>query len=219
MKFVLVLFSLGFFSSVAVAGTTHHVAQEAQKAYSTAHVAHAAYKKDHAKVLKTSSVSGSIYEAAIEGDIVKLQQLLKVKNLSVNVKSFKNYTLLHLASEYGQPNVVKFLLENGAVVDPRRSGNTPLHLASITGAIRVIPILIEYGANVRALTYSRVTPLHYASKYGHLKAAIMLVESGADVNARTKGFAMIGGNTPLGLAMDANHADVVEYLKSKGAVE
>ena len=158
--------------------------------------------------------------AARDGDLVTVQRLLKEGKVDINEKGWGRNTPLHYASEYGQPHIVEFLLENGAAVDPRQHyAATPLHLASQHGSARVVPILIRYGANMNAVTTSKNTSLHYASENGHLEIVTILVENGANINARTEKILFLGGSTPLGLAMDSRNEAVVKYLKSKGATE
>ena len=48
--------------------------------------------------------------------------------------------------------------------------------------------------------------------FGHRKVIELLVENGADVSVKDR-----FGFTPLSIAKKNNHADIVQYLKGKGA--
>ena len=70
-------------------------------------------------------------------------------------------TPLHCASEFGHVEICRFLLDNGATVDSRRSdGATPLHLSCKNGHVEVTRLLLSRGADVAAVDNSLKTPLH-----------------------------------------------------------
>jgi ankyrin repeat protein len=56
--------------------------------------------------------------------------------------------------------------------------------------------------------------LHFAACYGHLEIVKALIAKGADMNARTN-----DGASALGVARRYNKPEVVEFLRSLGAVD
>lgn len=67
---------------------------------------------------------------------------------------------MHVACHFGQVNMVKFLLENGAQVNTTtKMGYTPLHQAAQQGHPIIIKILLEHGASPNAVTAVRFFPL------------------------------------------------------------
>jgi ankyrin repeat protein len=73
--------------------------------------------------------------------------------------------------------------------------------------------MIEAGGNVNVrASFLNQTPLHVAAEDGSSGLVKMLVSSGADVNAVDK-----NGATPLILAMQNKHDEIVEMLKLAGA--
>ena len=74
------------------------------------------------------------------------------------------HTPLHLAALYGQPKVMRLLVEAGANVDAYDSeGNTPLLLAAEQRRTDVVMELIRLGADVNKTKRPRFcTPLHAA---------------------------------------------------------
>ncbi|KAG8328492.1 hypothetical protein J6590_001165 [Homalodisca vitripennis] len=79
------------------------------------------------------------------------------------------YTPLHVASHFGQLNMVRFLLENGANVDPSTGlGYTPLHQAAQQGHTLIITLLLKHKANPNAVTNNGQTALSIANKLGYI---------------------------------------------------
>ena len=68
-------------------------------------------------------------------------------------------------------------------------------------------------ANVDAKNNYSNTPLHYAAMEGRIELATLLIERGAEINPIND-----SNETPLNMAHDCNHTDVVACLKTKGAV-
>lgn len=70
---------------------------------------------------------------------------------------------LHWACLNGDPEVVNFLIRNGAEVNTRDAqGMTPLHWAAWQGQIEAAKILVKFGAEVNAKNISNHTPLDRA---------------------------------------------------------
>lgn len=71
-----------------------------------------------------------------------------------------NITPLHVAAKWGRIDMVKLLLDNGALFDSRtRDGLTPLHCAARSGHNSVCTMLIDAGCNPSAKT--RVSTVFY----------------------------------------------------------
>ena len=75
---------------------------------------------------------------------------------------------LHFASEFGHPEVVEFLINNGSAIDARDMCDwTPLHKASRNGHLKVVQLLVQNGAELDAKTLHSRTPIDIASENGH----------------------------------------------------
>ena len=75
-------------------------------------------------------------------------------------------------------------------------------------------ILLDVGkANVNAKDNGSNTPLHDAAMGGRIEAATLLVERGAEINPIND-----SNQTPLDRAHVLNHAAMIAFLKTKGAV-
>ncbi len=142
------------------------------------------------------------------------------------------------ASEEGDEEYVKWLLERGANVNAATSdGVTTLHIAVREGFIELVRLLLEHGADAEVVDSKGNRPRdlaseeikevifeHYArgkdlgeeliraSEEGDEEYVKWLLERGADVNAATS-----DGNTALHLAAQKGHTDIVKLLLEYGA--
>jgi ankyrin repeat protein len=126
-----------------------------------------------------------------------------------------NGTSLHAASEAGDVETVRLLLERGADVKERDVYHqTAILVASRSGRLQVVKLLIEYGADVNSHDGIGWVPLHVASRNGHLEVVQSLLDHGADVNAKTHDHW-----TALHFACVIGHAgaEIVEALLNQGA--
>jgi ankyrin repeat protein len=141
----------------------------------------------------------------------RVKALLARDPAQLNARDEKNdgATLLHLAVQEGQTNVLEFLLSRGARLDIKDNNNyTPLHWAVMLGFKDIARLLISNGADVNDRGLNRMTPLHDAAYNGHKDIVKMLIANGAKLDARDE-----LGNTPLDLAVEKNQAGVLALLK------
>ena len=70
-------------------------------------------------------------------------------------------TPLHVAASSDYPQMVRFLIENGADFQATTKGElqTPLHFAARNEASQCIKILLAYGATLEVRDYKQRTPL------------------------------------------------------------
>lgn len=117
------------------------------------------------------------------------------------------------ATEFGQLEVVKMLVERGVDADAETyEGVTPLMFASQNGDIEIMKYLMAHGANVNARPFNDVTPLIGAVRTGYYDAAALLLDSFALVDARDE-----LSLTSLMHASAYNYPDIVELLIDRGA--
>jgi len=112
-----------------------------------------------------ASLDSSLLQAAAEGDLSKVQQLVEKKGASVNVQGQMNRTPLHVAALYGKLEVVMYLREKGAKLDVKgSSGEVPLHLAVLNGHNTVVEYLLGEGADWKITNSSGKKPADIARK-------------------------------------------------------
>ncbi len=119
--------------------------------------------------VKTKDFSGPLF-SAIKQKQPDIVSLLISRGADVNAveKPQSNDSALHLAAGQGTEQIVRMLLENGALIDPLNSQEqTPLFTAIAARApVNVANTLIEYGTNVNRANKVDLTPLEFAAKSG-----------------------------------------------------
>ena len=139
-------------------------------------------------------------------------------------------TLLHIAAEAGQVEVMRWLIERGAPIsaagatatDHWLSGMTPLHMAAAAGQIEAVKVLLDAGMNIEGTTqksslsggptHSAYTPLLVAVAEGKKEMVEFLLDRGADIEAAATAQA-----TALSIAASQGHRKLCELLLARGA--
>lgn len=151
----------------------------------------------------------AIHYAARDGNLPLIEMLLNI-DVPIDVPEQNGNTALYRAVEYRQEATVEFLLMRGANPNATNDNTwTCTLLGADIGNYEVLKMLVKGGANVN----SRCQPggwnaLHIACSKGHRRAAKLLVTMGWDVRTKDS-----SGRTPLQLAQQAGHYEVVEVLR------
>jgi hypothetical protein len=167
------------------------------------------------------SWSASLPEEAFNGNIEKVQELLK-QGSDVNQTIEGGQTALMLAAYKGYEDIVKLLLSYQANVNIARKDNmgTALHAAVSGNNKDIVAMLLNNDANVNAKTASGQTSLMIASSQGYLDIVDLLL-SESSVNWRSKGIDIDDqdkdGFTALMYAVSKNHISTVKDLVAAGA--
>lgn len=195
-----------------------------------------------------SLLADEIHDAARSGDLDKVKQILANTPKALDKPNQGNlYTPLHWAVNYGKPNVVDYLLDQGANVNAKTSYKyTPLHLAAMGGNKQIITALFDKKPEVNAKDNNGFTPIMYAvSNNNSMNLINLWIEAGADLDVKNRqkqsllhlacnygrsdlAKALIEkgmpfdeadqyGNTPLMTAASRNQSDTVKLLLDKGA--
>ena len=152
----------------------------------------------------------SIHEAAGQGDIEAVKQLLAAgADLNEKDEDFR-WTPLQHAIMSGQLEVVRILIKYNSDIHVRDdNGCTLLHLAQTK---EIAELLIGEGADINASGPSKSCPLSSAVWDGNKEVAEFLIRQGANVNSTD-----ILGATPLHEAASAAHKELVKILITYGA--
>jgi len=172
-----------------------------------------------------------LLEAIKKDDVQKVKSILKgipqaSSRREVNQRGHAGDTPLSVAAWRGNLEIVRLLVEHGAVVDAgKETGNrTPLLEASYQGHADVVQYLIDRGADVNAKGKG-LTPVLAASSWGGItsvstgdkaKTIRILLENGADVNVQDESW-MKTGRTPLMYAVLQGDAALAQMFLAKGA--
>jgi ankyrin repeat protein len=146
----------------------------------------------------------------------KVAELLISKGADVNARSLHDETPLMAAKT---TDMTALLIAKGADVNMNsKSGASPLLKVIGRGNTQQAELLISHGAdvNVKESLGERkgLTPLHWACARGYKAIVEMLLARGADINSKTD-----MGNTPLSLAKENKHMEIVELLRKHGVKE
>lgn len=142
--------------------------------------------------------SHQLHQAACEGDLDLLQQLLQ-QGLSPDTRG-GHVCWLRGASEL--------------------CTRTPLHYSAKNGHLQCVRLLLMYGANPNAKDGDGYTPVHYVSQIHNPNSDIgeearqcltSLIDFGGDTTARTN-----SGHTPLSLARQQKNAVCAKELHKQG---
>ncbi|MCX6174929.1 MAG: ankyrin repeat domain-containing protein [Ignavibacteriales bacterium] len=153
---------------------------------------------------------------------------------SANTSDDHSFSALMIASSNGHLDMVKLLVEKGADVNAASiDGVTPLGCAAYGNKLDVAKLLIEHGAkinyNVVDTTTASMTPLIAAVQNKEISKSILeyLLDNGADVNSNSNlmireaddhGVRVYDSFKPIYIAAALGNKEIVEFLKSKGAV-
>ena len=134
----------------------------------------------------------SVGEYRSQEDGVRVGQLLLERGADVNTRRNDHQTPLHLASYFGNVEIVRLLLDHGADSEANAEcdyGAKPLHSLSCgkfksqEDGVRVAELLLDCGADENTRRDDLWTPLHLASIWGKLDIVQLLIDRGAEVNA------------------------------------
>lgn len=117
-----------------------------------------------------------IYAAIMDHKLERVKELLFYKfDVAYKMPSFMGRTVLHVAAEYGEIEIIEYLLENKAKVNCLDdSGVPPLFLAMQKGKLKAVELLLENGANMNYVTKHDLSLHHFISKSKYQESSRIL---------------------------------------------
>ena len=110
--------------------------------------------------------------------------------------------------------VDEFLKEDPNLVNARGAHGIPvLYFPVIHVNSEVAEYLLAHGADPNAASPGGITPLHGAIMFNQPKMALWLLDHGVDPNPK------YDGKTPLAMALEKKHTELVRILRSNGGIE
>ncbi|MDG2220294.1 MAG: ankyrin repeat domain-containing protein [Rubripirellula sp.] len=122
------------------------------------------------------------------------------------------HTALHMAAFNGHTETVKYLIGQGAAIDPPdNKGMTPLIHACTGPFVETVKVLIDAGANVNAKDQNEAfTPLMTAAALGQPEIVQVLLDNGADKTIRDE-----DNELAVDHARNAGHEDIIKILQAE----
>ena len=185
--------------------------------------------------LLTMKLTDTFINFRVEGCFLYLLLRLLTES-EVDEKDREGNTLLHIAADVGQVQVVQLLVQCGASVLTRnKAGLTPPQLAAHRhqrqgrsrvsdtswkrfraachkGNMDTVKSLLCHDITVCDRGKGGATGLHLASQSGHTHVASLLIDLGAEINAVNS-----SQQTPLHLACNGRQLEMVALLVERGA--
>lgn len=162
---------------------------------------------------KSSSLIASSREASLAlvcasaiGRIDVVTSLVQ-RGTRINYLAPNGFRALAAASLNGHINVIQFLLNENALVNPSSGVPTALTCAAEKGYDEIVDLLVTNGADPNLPGRGGWTPLFYAIAHGNSDTAKRLLEVGGYLNVRS-----MSGTTPLHIVARENHEGVANLL-------
>ncbi len=161
--------------------------------------------------------------AGFQGNTVKVTELLQQKNVDVNfrkdARDGNSFTALYAAALNGHLESVRVLLEAKANVNStnKTDQGTALHVAVLHGNEKMVSLLLQFGANVNTPMIDGSSALHVCAFHGNVSLMNVLLFNATNkpkVNLQTN-----RGDTPLHVAVENNHLELVKVLLDVDAVD
>jgi ankyrin repeat protein len=173
-------------------------------------------------IAATDEQSGAtlLHFAAKSGNADLVRYVLPLSELERTDR--KNRTAMMWACMTESPafneQVVDVLLEAGAKVDSvDNSGWAPFTALAANGHFNAVKMLVERGNSVHFTTPDNVNLLYHAAELGHTEMTHWLLSKGVDCNiASVRGTEEIG-ETPVFVAAEYGHLEVMRLLIGAGA--
>ncbi|XP_074029329.1 uncharacterized protein isoform X1 [Leptinotarsa decemlineata] len=173
----------------------------------------------HKAFINSKSRNGrtALHLAAMNGYIHLVQFLIKDHNAVIDILTLKKQTPLHLAAAAGQIEVCKLLLDLGADIDATdEDGQKPIHDACQNNHSEVAKLFLQqHPSLVMATTKDGNTCAHIAAAKGSVTVIeeLMKFDRQGVISSRNK----LTDATPLQIAAEGGHAEVVKALVRAGA--
>lgn len=131
--------------------------------------------------LALCTAAGIHHSGAVHG----LEQMLQA-GFDPDAQDVTGNHALHRASQAGNLNALRLLLDHGAFVDAWQGNRTALMFATLNGHVDCLALLLERGANVNIATSYGTNALICAAAAGQLECLDLLLRAGANLEAKLK---------------------------------
>lgn len=153
-----------------------------------------------------------LFLAVSHGQVSMVRLLLRHGREQLDCPGPKGFTVLHKAVEQGHEEMVRILLEAGALVAAHDTqGMTALHIAARRGYLSLARLLVLEGAVVHVKDKDDLCPLDYAATGGYTELVQYLLENGGSMWHKGR-----EAWSPLHRATRGGHAEIVTLFLERG---
>ena len=167
----------------------------------------------------------SLLSMACRKNSIDMVKLLLANGADVNIKGRGDYTSLMWAAESAKTTeIMELLITEGADIHSIAQDGVNALIKAIfgvlsdNGSLDAVKLLIEKGMDVNYAIDDEGAPgynaLMFAVRWGKIEVIKYLISVDADVNAIAG-----SGDTPLSIAVEEEHEDIIKLLKEAGAKE
>ncbi|KAJ8674380.1 hypothetical protein QAD02_005642 [Eretmocerus hayati] len=154
-----------------------------------------------------------LHVAIMYGRLASVQILMPYYKHDINACLFENGSLLHLASEVGFLEIVKYLVSLGADINVEDSLDLkPIHHAAQKAHKDVVEYFVNQGMGINVCNSMNQTLLFYAKDKNHQELVEYLLANGIDIHSTDS-----MGVTALHMAVSQGNEELIKLLLEKGA--
>ena len=167
-------------------------------------------KRDIARLLIARGAYLSFHEACAAGETERAKEMLLADPDLLDRRSVDGYPPLGLAIFFGNRELAKFLIAQGADVAAAAENAqrvAPVHAASAVCDHEILAMLLDRGADPNARQQQGFTAMHTAASRGDIEMAKLLMSRGADATAKTD-----DGMSVADIARKYGHADFAAWI-------
>jgi len=160
-------------------------------------------KQDLAEIILSFEPELDLFDLSALGGVAQISHLLATDVKAVHEYSGDGFSALHLACYFGQADVAKLLLENGAEIDKitmNGSDLRPLQSAVASCHLDVVKVLLKFKPDIDVQMFGGFTALMSATALGDEEMIELLINHGADQGLKADDgrsatdFAKLSGN-------------------------
>jgi ankyrin repeat protein len=162
--------------------------------------------------LAAAASAETIVEAAKNGDLQTVRNILQQDPSKLNATDESKYTALHWACMRAHWDVAEYLIEMGADLNVvGGDGGTQINWAVHHDNVEIVRMMVEKGAKLNIRNKWGMTELHTAIWRGCIHVVEYLLDQGSDPAIKTN-----EGWTAMHYAFRSGHDDVIDLLKTRG---
>ena len=156
----------------------------------------------------------ALFAAIASGDAALVRDLL-TRGAGPNACDSRGWPALFLAIDAGSVDAVQALLDQGADLTMKMTGDSALQIAAFRDNLVIARMLLERGAGVDVNFHGEEgdMPLKTAAGHGNIELVKLFLDAGADPEQ----MGGIDGGTALCVAAEGGHPEVVQLLLDRGS--